>query len=396
MFSIGRWVETAVVWSTFLGSPGISLVVEEKPLKSSASRPLGQINESVADSTIGASGPEWDLHENCEPSRRNLTVLTFQKLYAEVWAQRVERAISGVGEPIYLTVGESRTLPLFRNWLAHARNMSATFEQKTVVANVALDTLGFEGCSRAKLEFQNSLLQVLCIDLGGWLPQVFFSTGSGDAEGYGSCAYNVIIWTKPHILNSAMLANPFGVLMIDTDVVLYKPVLRYARDSMDSNSNLTIVTGREQGAGGGFWGLNSGTVWVTRRTSKALMDLWLSYDANAVNDPHGDQGALQSIFKERWFREPWHRQGFHRQLFKMPNEIVGQCAVKGEYATHYNCYGSKMTPLKRNGDYDAEAVEGRRMAGSSTILRPSVGISVGFQVGAKTQAMRAGGDWLLD
>merc|ERR1712032_1750632 len=107
--------------------------------------------------------------------------------------------------------------------------MTARENETVIIANVALDADSFRSCEDFRSSQSSpSLLQVRCIDLTGWLPSdLFMIEAERDPQhngklgnlGFGTCAFNYVVWTKPVVFLAAVQANAKGVLMIDTDVL---------------------------------------------------------------------------------------------------------------------------------------------------------------------------------
>lgn len=359
---------------------------------------------------------EYDLEAGCEPSARQGTALIFQRHFEESWAGKVEHAFRRIDGPVYMVVGDGRSSLLLRNWFMFAEKVAADEHTTISVVSVSLDAKGFDACRGMVAGLKG--VAVECLDLSGWLPEEFFTTAAqkdnekGGAS-VGSCAYNFIIWTKPVILRAALRATAHGVLMIDTDVVMYKNLLPYAARAMRENATVTVVTGREYRFTGNFWGANTGTVYVQQDRSQDRMDEWVTRDAETLNDEHGDQAAFHLMFKSKWYRyRKWHEErdsnghkvrtsewlpGMHKQLLKIPNEIVGQCAEKGEYATHYNCYTNKLGTMKRKGAWDSRLDEADAGGAGKKLGRVVSGTWGRLaDTPSKVAAMRANGDWLID
>merc|ERR1719401_3419768 len=119
---------------------------------------------------------------------------------------------------------------------------------------------------------------------------------------------------------------------------------------MRNNSDLEIVFGKEYDMAipkkpPKPYAANTGTVWATK-ASMHILDMWIERNADFINDQRGDEGAMHEILKDPEVR---------RHAYQIPTSVIGQCAVKGTYATHYNCYGNKRTPMRRKRDWDPAA-----------------------------------------
>ncbi|CAK0791556.1 unnamed protein product, partial [Prorocentrum cordatum] len=98
-------------------------------------------------------------------------------------------------------------------------------------------------------------------------------------RGTGTCRYNMIIWTKPHILKSALQASSHGVLMIDTDVVVRQDILQESVQRLTQKKGASIVTGIENTRADR---INTGTVFITPtgRMFTEIMDEWIKENSN--------------------------------------------------------------------------------------------------------------------
>jgi hypothetical protein len=142
--------------------------------------------------------------------------------------------------------------------------------------------------------------------------------------------------------------------MVDTDVIIHKDLLPYVRKLFEDNVKSTIVTGEEPRTGGqDQWRLNVGTVFVQGPKSNQILEGWAAMNEEFLQDPRGDQAAMEKIFDDKWKRAGY--EDFHKQLTRMRVDKVGQCAVAGEYATHYNCFRNKKWPMRQNGNWVEEA-----------------------------------------
>merc|ERR1719188_196991 len=187
--------------------------------------------------------------------------------------------------------------------------------------------------------FQQSLgvddaLRLTCISLAAWLPDEYFAS---DAR-IGSCEYNMVLWTKPHILKAAVQASNYPVVLIDTDVIIYKDLLKLGHKLLARNHAKKIITGREKNNQA-----NTGTIYASREVSMPFLEEWTKQDSQCLNGHEGDQSALQHVIQ--------FIPGFREALETFHHKEVGECAIKGKYATHYNCVGRKHIVMESKDDW---------------------------------------------
>jgi hypothetical protein len=221
-----------------------------------------------------------------------------------------------------------------------------------------------------------------CVGLQGWLPGVLFKRDQvAGVKGTGTCPYNIIIWTKPHILKVAVQASSHGVLMIDTDVVVKGDIFKAAALGLAKKRDASFVTGIENGRADK---VNTGTVFVSKtgRGNTEILDEWIKENSNWLNDDHGDQAALQAVFNVN------HRLLQWAVTF---GDAVGQCSRPAPVAIHYNCYANKLAPMRSQGDWDVATQSAREQLG----LHSASGFSSQSDwQQRKIESLEAGGDWL--
>lgn len=288
--------------------------------------------------------PREVLRTLCLHECREYNAHIFENIFEKRFADRVRRTFSSLNGPAMLTVTDSHAYKFLRNFLEKAQKSAVADGKPLTVVNAALDPQSFGECGNHGSKLSGDLFRVVCLDLYGWLPDVFFNRMSegmflmdqekgSDAE---ACIYNMLLWTKPVLFRTAVAASPQGVLMIDIDVILYRNLLSYVRTEMPEGSS--FVTGSESSGRA-----NTGTVFATNQ-SLPVLNRWVQGNYAFLKDRYGDQSALQSLLQDdHVLAAAWS---------KFPQSIVGQCGIKGEYARHYNCFrGNKIRPMQDRGDW---------------------------------------------
>lgn len=362
---------------------------------------------------LGQAPAPFDMREGCRPERRKETAEGFETTWAAKYANRVRREFANATGPSMLTIGDWRSNALFFNFIAHVNRTVLAEGLDFTVVNVALDPKGSKACEtiqqllptadsealesprgrggrfarrrerRMRAKGPAGKLAVKCVSLEGWLPSEFFVSNNREAgeKGTGTCAYNMIIWTKPHILRAAVESTDHGVLMIDTDVVVHKDIVKEGADRLARSKDGAIVMGTENGVDAR---VNTGTVFTKKgRYALETLDAWIEKDSDFLNDDHGDQAALQAVYNVN------HRL---RQFTVSFEDAVGQCARSGTVAIHYNCYDNKLAPMTRKGDWDVASQKAREKAGLFSTNDLS---EVPAYIQPKIAAMEANGDWLV-
>jgi len=301
----------------------------------------------------GGQDVGYETHkEGCSPEERLWTAKFLGKTFDEQYRSKVAEVFSQEETSTYLSIGDMRQLPLLGNWLHHAGSASDV-EGGIHLVNVALDKGGMTGCGNLKRSMEDgSAVRLTCLSLAGWLPDSYFNGNSH----MGGCDYNMILWTKPNILKAAVEASDHAVLMIDVDVIVYKDLLRLGRQKFARNADKKIITGREKNGQA-----NTGTVYATRRDSMPWLEAWVKANNICLNGQMGDQSAMQHAIH--------YEPGMRLALETFQRYEVGECAIKGKYATHYNCVGNKVKTMKENEEW-AEGVPTKpeEIAGSNPVI----------------------------
>jgi len=377
-----RPLAAALAWAALRGSPGAAL---------GAARPK--------------KARPFTLEESCRPENRADAADALLSPFEEQYASRVQKVFAGIDGPALLTIGDGHSNPLFFNFMAHVNRTAVEGNLNLEVVNVALDELGLRACEanqqrlgagpehgpvgpfgrlRRRLSRGRPRAgpKLHCVSLEGWLPGVLFQRDQvAGVKGTGTCPYNIIIWTKPHILKVAVQASSHGVLMIDTDVVVKGDIFKAAVEGLKKKRDASFVTGIENARADK---VNTGTVFVSKagRGSAEILDEWLRENSNWLNDDHGDQAALQAVFNTN------HRLLQWAVTF---GEAVGQCSRPAPVAIHYNCYANKLAPMRSQGDWDVATQGAREQLG----LHNERGFSSQSEwQQRKIESLEAGGDWL--
>jgi hypothetical protein len=352
--------------------PRVELTTTAKPLESEAAptRPPpvfcptpDQVREQEArEAGQKRGGRDVGLETSspgCSPEERLKTAAQLEKSFADKWRSSVADVFSQEESGTYLSIGDWRAGPLLGNWLSHA-GRAGDVEGGIHLVNVALDKGGMTGCRNLQRAMEaGSAVRLTCVSLAGWLPDRYFE---GDTH-MGSCDYNMILWTKPNILKAAVESSQHAVLMIDTDVLLYKDLLKLGKQKFARNSDKKLITGREKNNQA-----NTGTVYATRWDSMPFLEAWVRANNKCLNGQMGDQSAMQHVIH--------YEPGMRLALETFQRGEVGECAIKGKYATHYNCVGNKHKAMRENEEW-AEGVSTKpeEIAGPNPVIALHGGLS---------------------
>jgi len=341
---------------------------------------------------------DWDLDQTCVPENRKTAVRLLQKAFDERLAQGVRDAFAAAEGSVYMTVGEWHTNKMFSNFLAHMKLMSLRDDAVVTVVNAALDEPGHDECEADRRVLAErapaSKLQVVCINLASWLPRPFFSADPTPYDtGYvrfGDCFYSFLVWTKPVVYHAAVDAAKEGVMMVDTDVILYHDLVTYVKQNFANREKL-LVTGREGPRG---WKANTGTVFANR-ASLDIIEAWRDDQINWINDTYVDQKSLYTVLGYDPGRPGQDKLGVWQS---MNQSVVGQCARAGTQAKHYSCLGYKVKKMFKEGEWKPSIPRvlprkgsDRKYAATRPAERRRVGEAAG--VGDTIRRMQAAGEW---
>lgn len=268
----------------------------------------------------------------CQPSTRPHAVSALIDEFHVNFAHKVGEVVGKSWVGSYLTIGSWRSGPFLGNWLAHAKKVTDAETQGHMhVVNVALDQGAMDGCENFRNSLPDGRFTLSCVSLAGWLPPSLFSAHQGVEDRIGSCESNLVLWTKPVILKAAVEASTHPVLLVDTDVIVYKDMMTLGASLLNTGTK-ELVVGVE---GNGM--VNTGTVFATK-ASLPLLKAWVDKDNKCLNGRETDKSSLQHVL---------HYHGKQETLGTFPLSEVGQCEKKGWYATHYNCAGKKKAVIMR-------------------------------------------------
>jgi len=291
--------------------------------------------------SANSNGPQ---SEQCEPEKRAKVAEGFLQTFDKDYKPRFAAAFKGLKEPAYVTVGDWRFKQMFRNFMVHAHNLTCGSSDHIVAVNVGLDKASYEECQAvAKGVVQptnvgsKGKFELRCIDLSGWLPKELFDQSAAQAW---SCAYNMLLWTKPHIIVAAVEASPQPVMMIDTDVILHQNVLKIAPGVLAACKGCIAITGREYAS---EHKQNTGTVY-SHKAGLPLLREWARVDPDFLNAKEGDQSAMQNLMQTN--------SKLQQQLAVFDLARVGECGIPGSHATHYNCLTGKKVNMQLRGHWD--------------------------------------------
>jgi len=313
----------------------VILFVSAAALRTAPEVPKPRANESVYD------GLKRELLRRPEYCKQHAVELLagIEGLLSEEQASRIQ-SIFRNGERhnklSFLLLGTRHSVCMTDNWLVNALNATT---QPSQFVYVALDEESHSACVK---DFQSrggwgkEEHTIECADMSGILP--WSEMKSHDTVGFGSCIYQLITWMKPLFLKVATssVVDPSSVLLIDTDVILHRDVhelLSEARASM-------FQVGHEDGKGApntGFLSINS--------NADELLSLWLERAPMDFGNDTADQYGFQTLLLSPG------GQRFKERMHLIPRSQVGMCAVRGQYATHYNCVKPKSVRMQADGVY---------------------------------------------
>lgn len=226
-----------------------------------------------------------------------------------------------------LVTSTRHTMCMFDNFLEHAKKLGGV-----KIVHVSMDEPSQQFCLGRSVEVQG--VELSCVDFSAWLPIDIEDFGPHalqvDNVGFGTCLYQLATWVKPAVLSVAAAAATDGLLMIDTDVVLFGQLQDWCAQNKRPDAQLV--------AGDEYAGLpNSGTVFVTKGSSP-MLKAWVG--EARVGDPTGDQAGLHRVLQKNSGK-------FTAQI--IPRSVVGECAGRGALAAHFNCVKDKILAMTQQG-----------------------------------------------
>mmetsp|Transcript_121769 Transcript_121769/g.327055 ORF Transcript_121769/g.327055 Transcript_121769/m.327055 type:complete len:612 (-) Transcript_121769:91-1926(-) len=348
----------------------------------------GQLSDAEDPTGQLLANSEGQQSAQCEPEKRAKVAEGFLETFNRDYKPRFAAAFKGVKESAYLTVGDWRFKQMFRNFMVHAHNLTCGTSDHIVAVNVGLDKASYNECQAvAKGIVQPSNVgskgkfELRCIDISGWLPKELFAESAAQAW---SCAYNMVLWTKPHIIQAAVEAAEQPVMMIDTDVILHQNVLKIAPGVLAACKGCIAITGREYASENRQ---NTGTVYSGKAGLPVLRE-WARVDPDFLNAKEGDQSAIQSLMSSN--------ASLRAQLAVFAQAEVGECGIAGSYATHYNCLTGKKEHMMRVGHWDTrvyrEPAQLRcRVVGEPVEMEPDTGAPQGTDLPMPKRSRIVGG-----
>lgn len=248
----------------------------------------------------------------------------------------INRAFANQNNTVVTLVSTRHILCILDNWFVHAEK--ALGSQVPVVV-IALDSEAQNFCTR-----QHGIItmRLTCVDFSGWMPDI----GEGNVgkknsnAGFGSCIYQMIVWTKPFFLMHAANVSRYGVFMVDSDVIMLGNLVSWLKDF---NANLmkhqVLITGQEGNAG---W--NTGTVFATR-ASVAVIEKWLNFAPLTGRSLSADQAGFFKLM------EQYADHKVPYPLAVIPKQVVGECGhhSKTDLAVHFNCKHDKIAAMRLAG-----------------------------------------------
>lgn len=318
----------------------------------------------------------------CLPEMRAGVANGFLEIFNREYKPRFAATFKGVAVPAYFTVSDHRFKEMFRNFLVHAHQLTCTGPDRIVVVNAALDKESYQECKGLEsgivqptnvVPWTASSFALHCIDLSGWLPQQLFEHSDQKFFQPWSCAYNMLLWTRPHIAAAAVEAATQPVMMIDTDVILHQNLLNLADATLQRCSDCVAIMGHEYLSDSKP---NTGTLY-THKAGLPLLREWAKADPIFMNAKEGDQSAIQSLMSSN--------ASLRAQLTVFSPAELGECGIAGSHATHYNCLTGKKGHMMRVGDWDTRVYREPpqlrcRLAGEPVEVEPDTGAPEGTDV----------------
>lgn len=297
--------------------------------------PKPRANESVYD---GLKRKLFSHPENCEQNAREL-LSGVEGILSEKQTSRI-RGIFSNGERhnklSFLLVGTKHSICMADNWFVNAVHATT---QPSLFVYVALDEESYSSCVK---EFQpragwgKEKHTIECADMSDVLP--WSSMTSPNVIGFGSCIYKFIVWMKPLFLKVATssVKDPSSVLLIDTDIILHRDL----HELLSEGRTSSFQTGDDDGRGNP----NTGLVSINSNADE-LLHMWLKQAPIYFEKDTADQFGLFKLLNSP------EGQHFKENMHLIPNSQFGMCAVRGQYATHYNCVSEKDLRMQLDGIY---------------------------------------------
>mmetsp|Transcript_63730 Transcript_63730/g.197322 ORF Transcript_63730/g.197322 Transcript_63730/m.197322 type:complete len:329 (+) Transcript_63730:57-1043(+) len=233
------------------------------------------------------------------------------------YGPRIREAFAAVDGPVYMTVsGGGQHIRTLANYLIHVQQVGIAEGRSTTAVSAMLEQTSLDACRAMKSNLGAMTLN--CVDVTGWI--------STKREA-GVLPFQ-FWWSKPVIFELAVESSQHGVLLMDTDIVVYQDLLGYADAAFQEDQSLLLACSADMY---GFW-YNSGTIYATQR-SLPLLRLWVEENNCYWGKGYGDQSALNSLIS----RNLTQLGADSSSVLMMSPHMIGQACHKGSHATHYNC-----------------------------------------------------------
>lgn len=248
----------------------------------------------------------------------------------------MESTFKNTTGPAYLLTTSVQLTCMVDNFLVH---LSKTKREPIEVVLFSLDQTSHDWCTLRQNE-GNILLH--CIHMQHWIQDQDSSAAESkksNGEPFDSCNYIKVTWAKPMILYHAARMSKYGVLMIDSDIIVHKDMFAWIQENKKNTTEL--MAGDDRGPR-----FNSGTAYADHGSLKILEE-WTDNAGveEIVQSPRGEQEALIAVVNKDG---NWKRiQKFSRDTRDQGS--VGQCAEIGQLATHYNCIHQKIWQMGEHG-----------------------------------------------
>jgi len=243
-------------------------------------------------------------------------------------------------EPVVMVINTANLNCYADNFMVHTQKALPG----RLVMHFSLDAKSHEWCTAAKEDFKDVLT---CLDFSGWVDTDLETKFSENAERGSftddSCRYKQLVWTRPALLEHAVRYAKGGVLSMDLDVVLHtgSPLFFQKGDLIawlqSQRQEGIVMMGSTEDVKHNL--PNGGTIWV-EKGSESLLEEW-----NKQFKRGADQEGLHYMLKKN--------QELTDKIQLIPEQVMGQCAKKGSYGTHYNCIEwDKAQVMKAQKDWE--------------------------------------------
>jgi len=216
------------------------------------------------------------------------------------------------------------------------------------IMHFSLDVKSHEWCTANTKNFA----RLTCLDFSGWVDTNLETKFSENAEAGAftdeHCRYKQLVWTRPALLEHAVRYAKGGVLSVDLDVVLHTGSPLYFQKGdliswiQSQRQEGIVMLGSTEDVRHNL--PNGGTIWA-QKGSETLLEEW-----NKQFKRGADQEGLHYMLKKN--------QELTDKIQLIPEQVLGQCAKKGSYGTHYNCIEwDKAQVMKAQKDWEPKGAE---------------------------------------